>query len=269
MPRSHIRRRAISNSLLADAYLINDDLAESSVSVREAQLDYQVLGKPLPVRLMRLRASIDDAMVEADSSVLTRSFELQHERLSRGIGVRPVVTDSVEPVQVIAETQALEQQYESGGGVVVADGSSQPINDTDDDAAAIGGVEEDESLQPAEADTVASKLNIPVLFEFDSAKLTARSRNTVARLGAALSALGLDKTTTVTVVGHTDSRGAAGYNKALSLRRAQTVLDAIKTTVRSDSSYVVLGKGEEQLRYPGNSKDDHRRNRRVEIIVER
>ncbi|UCE88720.1 MAG: OmpA family protein [Pseudomonadota bacterium] len=62
--------------------------------------------------------------------------------------------------------------------------------------------------------------------------------------------------------GHTDSRGSATYNKALSQRRAQAVADLLHTLGASQSQLVVSAHGAGQPRDLGSN---WRENRRVEL----
>lgn len=258
-----IRRQSVSNGWLAEAYLGNSDLAAASVAAQEARNGFEALGRTVPERLVRLQATIDDQISSADAAVLTRSFEIQHERATRGIGVRPVINPEPESQDSAIESARLESEYAE--------------NNTSDNlsTATTALVETSASEKPTEVEEPSpvtlteSRLNIPVLFDYDSFDLSDASQKTVQQLGTAINALKLEKPATVIVVGHTDSQGSADYNKKLSLNRANTVLNAIKQLISSSPHYESIGLGEEQLRYNGISSDDHRRNRRVEVIIKR
>ena len=259
MSANAIRRQAIANSWLAEVYSDGGDLALASVATREARQGFAALTKPVPVRLLNLQAEIDDAMASADASVLARSFQLQHERATRGIGVRPIVSQATTAPEVQAQTDELEALYQG-----------------DTDAAAVASTQEIEPQAPVESHarpstqaSTESKLNIPVLFEFNSAELSNGSSGTVQQLGVAINALNLESTATVVVVGHTDSQGAADYNQTLSVRRAGAVMNAMQNLLQSPVAIQAVGRGEDELRYFGTTADDHRRNRRVEIIIRR
>jgi outer membrane protein OmpA-like peptidoglycan-associated protein len=73
----------------------------------------------------------------------------------------------------------------------------------------------------------------------------------------------------VRVVGHTDSDGRAARNLALSLRRAQAVVDYLTTQAQVDPSRLeAVGAGEEQLLIsPELTANDKQRNRRIEWEV--
>lgn len=264
LPRSSIRRRAVANSWLAEAYQLDSDLARASVAVQEAKNDFASVGYALPGRLLQLQASIDDGMASAGANVIARSLQLQHERATRGIGVRPVVREQPEQEAHVQETDNLQLAYETNTAPledVVA--SNVPVV-REPVQASLGT----SALQPV-AHGTESRLNIPVLFAYDSADLTAESRKTSQQLGMALTALNLTENDVVTIVGHTDSQGSAQYNRALSLRRARTVLREMQALINSNPVFETVGRGEQELRYNGSTENDHRRNRRVEIIVKR
>lgn len=71
----------------------------------------------------------------------------------------------------------------------------------------------------------------------------------------------------VQVVGHTDSDGEAGYNQALSERRASTVADQIQAGGVPYNRLRTLGRGEEQPVASNLTAEGKAQNRRVEIII--
>lgn len=71
----------------------------------------------------------------------------------------------------------------------------------------------------------------------------------------------------VTIVGHTDSIGNAGYNQDLSERRAATVAAVLRREGVSASRLSALGRGETQPIASNNSPAGRAQNRRVEIVV--
>jgi outer membrane protein OmpA-like peptidoglycan-associated protein len=93
-----------------------------------------------------------------------------------------------------------------------------------------------------------------VLFAFDSARLTSRGRATLRGLE-----LGDGP---IRVTGHTDARGSAAYNRALSLRRAR----AVAAVLRSGRVRIVAA-GESRPVASNRTAAGRPRNRRVEISV--
>ena len=70
----------------------------------------------------------------------------------------------------------------------------------------------------------------------------------------------------LTVVGHTDSTGTEAYNQALSLRRAQAVVDYLHTHGLQDLSIEQVGKGESEPVESNATPEGRAKNRRVEIF---
>ena len=105
-------------------------------------------------------------------------------------------------------------------------------------------------------------LKIP--FEFNSAELTREAKETLDRVGQALTSdeLAAD---TFQLVGHTDGKGEADYNLQLSARRALAVKNYLEKFRGVDSRRLApIGKGEGELldrEHPFSGE-----NRRVEII---
>ncbi len=112
-------------------------------------------------------------------------------------------------------------------------------------------------------------VDLVVEFEYDSDEITAASDQQVENLAAALKEM-LDAGTgeTLTLAGHTDERGAVAYNLDLSRRRAEAVKRRlVKDYALSPDRLATKGYGKSHPKVPkATSEDDHRRNRRVEII---
>jgi peptidoglycan-associated lipoprotein len=74
--------------------------------------------------------------------------------------------------------------------------------------------------------------------------------------------------TTLHVIGHTDNSGSAEHNMKLSASRAQSVMDALRqrgVTQTIDSA----GKGKTQPLCKEDTDECHRKNRRVEFLIEK
>lgn len=71
----------------------------------------------------------------------------------------------------------------------------------------------------------------------------------------------------VQVIGHTDSDGAASYNQDLSLRRANAVTDQIQAGGVPFNRVQALGRGEDQPVASNLTAEGKAQNRRVEIVV--
>ncbi len=103
-----------------------------------------------------------------------------------------------------------------------------------------------------------------VFFDFDKSTLTPRALD-IVKQAAGVAKSG--QNARVTCTGHTDTVGSKTYNLALSLRRANSVKNAlVKEGVPADA-IAVVGRGEEQLLVPTKDQVREPQNRRVEIVV--
>ena len=104
-----------------------------------------------------------------------------------------------------------------------------------------------------------------VRFESGSDRLTAAARARLDRIARALRAPALAGLR-FRLEGHTDSRGAADYNRDLSLRRARSAAAYLTAAWEvSAARLVVVGHGEDRPRDPANPESGV--NRRVEIVT--
>lgn len=103
-----------------------------------------------------------------------------------------------------------------------------------------------------------------ILFESDADALDSDSLRTIGRLAPMLNTLGIS---TVRVEGHTDNTGTEAYNKALSLRRAQTVARALESQGVVSAGIQTVGWGMERPVADNVDGSGRAQNRRVAIIV--
>lgn len=110
-----------------------------------------------------------------------------------------------------------------------------------------------------------------VLFAFDKAEITARARPTLDKVAQLVAA---DVAATVTIEGHTDSKGDDAYNQKLSERRAQAVRDYLKDVRGIPANRMTTkGIGEDrpvaQNMTPEGQENTEgmAQNRRVEVII--
>ncbi len=118
---------------------------------------------------------------------------------------------------------------------------------------------------PAAAPPPPPVRNFLVFFDFDKSTLTPRALDIVKEAARVAKA---GQSAKVTCTGHTDTAGPASYNLALSLRRANTVKDALIREGVSATAIIVLGKGETQLLVATKDGVREPQNRRVEIVVQ-
>lgn len=99
-------------------------------------------------------------------------------------------------------------------------------------------------------------------FDFDSSALKPAAEATLRELVDAIERGGL--ISGIRVVGHTCDIGPAEYNQGLSERRARSVVDFL-AAAGIDAEIHWEGQGESSPRYPNDSEENRRQNRRVEI----
>ena len=116
------------------------------------------------------------------------------------------------------------------------------------------------------------ELATDTLFEFDKAELAPNALANLQRVAEMIRSGGAG---TVTITGHTDSKGDDGYNQTLSRRRAQAVATWLGQQPGLARSYSVVGKGEaapatSNTQPDGSDNPEGRaRNRRVEVDIPR
>jgi outer membrane protein OmpA-like peptidoglycan-associated protein len=132
----------------------------------------------------------------------------------------------------------------------------------------------DRSVQTRESNReVNVTLAADVLFRFDRASLTARSRS---RIAEAAERIRQGQPSRVRIVGHTDSKGTGAYNDRLSRRRAESVARALRAALGAGAPALdTEGRGERDPAAP-NAKPDgsdnprgRARNRRVIVSFAR
>lgn len=113
---------------------------------------------------------------------------------------------------------------------------------------------------PALAQTGVTTL----LFDFDSARLTAAHEPLI---DAAVAEFRSSGSSTISIVGHTDSAGSSDYNRALSQRRATAVSQALVRRGLSQSDLVTAWRGQDDQAVATADGVREPANRRVVISV--
>jgi outer membrane protein OmpA-like peptidoglycan-associated protein len=116
-------------------------------------------------------------------------------------------------------------------------------------------------VQPAPA----SAPSFMVFFDWDRSNLSQQALNTIKQASDQFKATGKAR---ITATGHTDKSGPESYNMALSLRRANTVKDALVRDGVPATAISVIGKGETQPMVPTADGVREPQNRRVEIVLQ-
>lgn len=106
-----------------------------------------------------------------------------------------------------------------------------------------------------------------ILFDFDSDVLLSGNSEALAGLVAELKREPFDS---LTIAGHTDSRGSVEYNNDLSLRRANSIRDyLVKTNAVTGRSIETIGYGPSRPVQSNGNYQGRQANRRVEFTIER
>lgn len=112
----------------------------------------------------------------------------------------------------------------------------------------------------------AWELGMPdrLLFPTDESRLAADQSARLARLATALSEVGIRG---ATIEGHTDSTGAATYNRTLSQRRAEVVEQALAGGGMQAEAIRATGVGEADPIESNATAQGRQQNRRVVIVI--
>lgn len=111
---------------------------------------------------------------------------------------------------------------------------------------------------------IVVELSDKVLFEFGKSDLTAASKQSLDKIIVVFNKY---PDTNVEIQGHTDSKGSNEYNMTLSVKRATTVVDYLKTKGITAERLTVKGFGEEVPKYDNETEEGRAQNRRVEFLI--
>lgn len=115
-----------------------------------------------------------------------------------------------------------------------------------------------------EEDAVRVTLPGDVTFATGSATITPALRQTLVSFAQTLQQ---EASTTITVIGHTDSTGSLEFNDTLSKRRAQSVADVLTIQGVAAGRINVLGVGPTQPVASNDTAEGRAQNRRVEFTL--
>ncbi len=118
---------------------------------------------------------------------------------------------------------------------------------------------------PPPAPPAAAAPSYMVFFDWDRSNLSEQALNTIRQASDAYKTKGNAR---ITATGHTDKSGPEAYNMALSLRRANTVKDALVRNGVPATAIAVVGRGESQPLVQTADGVREPQNRRVEIVIQ-
>jgi outer membrane protein OmpA-like peptidoglycan-associated protein len=116
-----------------------------------------------------------------------------------------------------------------------------------------------------QGDNIFLNMQDDILFDLNSARLGARSREIIRSVGLVLKEY---RQTYVSVNGYTDTSGTQAHNRQLSQERAETVADELVDNGVDPGRITPRGYGESNLRVRTPDGTREPRNRRVEIVLE-
>ncbi|ULQ56600.1 OmpA family protein [Flavihumibacter rivuli] len=108
------------------------------------------------------------------------------------------------------------------------------------------------------------EFNNAILFGFDKSALSKEAKDELNKLATILVKY---PDTNIEVQGHTDSKGDSAYNMKLSARRAQAVVDQLKTQNVAPERLKLVAHGENLPKYPNDTEENMAKNRRVEFLI--
>lgn len=111
---------------------------------------------------------------------------------------------------------------------------------------------------------IAVSFESGLLYPFDSSTLLPAAQQNLANLAASLRKY---PETNITIVGHTDSKGSASYNQALSERRAVAAADYLVSQGVPRSRITTYGRGMNEPIASNDTEAGRAENRRVEIAI--
>jgi len=122
-----------------------------------------------------------------------------------------------------------------------------------------------EAAPPPPPPPAAAAPSYMVFFDWDRSNLSQQALNTIRQAAGAYKTKGSAR---ITATGHTDTSGPEAYNMALSLRRANTVKDALVREGLPATAIAVIGRGEAGLLVQTADGVREPQNRRVEIVIQ-
>lgn len=162
--------------------------------------------------------------------------------------------------------------FEDEDGCPETDNDNDGILDADDKCPLVAGVPEKQGCPYERVQVTLAKIEITdkIFFDFNKATIKEESFSLLDEVANTIKAYPRIKK--IEIQGHTDHAGKAAYNKDLSARRAQSVVDYLVGKGVDSSRLVSAGYGSEQplVPLPENKKETPEgaeKNRRVEFVI--
>ena len=125
------------------------------------------------------------------------------------------------------------------------------------------------ALPGAEVERVGEGIKVvlnenSINFNFNSANLTPTAKNNLDKVAKVFKH---NPDTNINVYGHTDSKGADDYNRSLSVKRADAVVNYLKTQGLKSNRFTAIGMGESEPTASNDTESGRAKNRRVEFAI--
>lgn len=121
------------------------------------------------------------------------------------------------------------------------------------------------ALSTARSFAAEASVDLWVNYDFNQDSLSAKGREQADALATVMNSSSFSEAVFV-LIGHTDSQGADEYNLDLSRRRALRLSEYLVSRFKIPAGRIrTEGRGERELKMPGNTERDHAVNRRVEV----
>lgn len=150
------------------------------------------------------------------------------------------------------------------GGIVGAAAGGIVGNQLDKQAAELNAALDDDILVETADGRLIVTLPEDITFDTDSSAVRPSLQSELNKVAASLVQY---PDTRVQVIGHTDNQGDAGYNQALSERRANSVSAVLQSGGVSAGRITTSGRGENEPKASNLTPEGMAQNRRVEIVV--
>jgi outer membrane protein OmpA-like peptidoglycan-associated protein len=240
------------------ATVSEDATAQGAVETDQAIEEPSEAGAPSP----------DAGEITANEAELGTDTVVPEIVTEAPIEVTEEVTEEVALDAAAAEVAAIASETTN----VAAEPVPEPVSDSAI-AATEGATEPTTTLAaPTTTTTVQPTLEAQgtialegVQFNLGSARLSAESGVVLDRLVTTLTD---NPSLNITISGHTDNTGDAGFNKTLSASRAKSVLDYLAKKGISADRLTAVGLGDTQPRANNGTQAGRRQNRRIEVTAE-
>ena len=199
---------------------------------------------------MLLATPLVQAQAESDAEALIRQLKPGNTRSLRNLNVQ-----AVPPAQAISTTAPLQQ-------AMPAPAQPAPVAAVPP-APPVAPVAPPEPAPLAAAPAETASVSLAIQFEYNSARVSPPSRQTLQQLALALQSPEL-AAYRFRIEGHTDAKGLAAYNRKLSQARADEVRQVLMALGVAGERLTSIGLGASQLAVP--SQPFAAENRRVRIV---